>query len=163
MPSDRQSHCWPSWGCAIRSSCPQWRYLWRTYVRARGNHGDDRPRLVPRGHSCLVLLLAASPKVSAVRVNRRACSIACDAAGALDACRAGRTIGRQGDGLASRCAASSSVGAEWSRVISGRADKGGRVRTALAPPAARLARRRRALDSLEPDPAVLGRWVSSVD
>jgi hypothetical protein len=57
---------------------------------------------------------------------------------ALDACRGGRTIGRQGDGayqaVSRQLVVRYRVGLAW---IDGRAEKGGRVRTALAPPAAR--------------------------
>lgn len=45
-----------------------------------------------RGQPSRIAPIAADLRFGAVRVKGRACSIACDAVGALDACRAGPSL-----------------------------------------------------------------------
>ncbi len=78
-------------------------------------------------------------KVSAARVKGRACSIARDAGGALDTCRAGRTLRRQGDGATSGQTAGP-VGARCGLVI-GRTYRRARARKPAARPHAPAAPR----------------------
>jgi hypothetical protein len=117
-------------------------------------------RLNAGRHSCPVPPIAARPRPARCgsRVERCLLDRLRRPEAALDACRAGRTIGRQGDvayqsvrrqlvwrlrgGLACIC-------------IGSRAEEGGRAKTAVRRPQPGLARRRRALDPVrEPDSAV---------